>query len=188
MTTRVLSESSWVGLVGNTSKHALHSKHKIMMIAGTFLYRPPGDEMNEVVSHCLPNRKLSVSNLSKQCLEVEICPATLKSQGTEHAILCPTVCSFPLREKCAKLYRKNLGLILKSEDVSSKIRPAQKKWSEAKQSLMRQKHRYSASAFLFLGSNSKPYGWADHCKTAPFNKKTLEKQLQLTCIIMNLHC
>lgn len=112
MTTRVLSESSWVGLVGNTSKHALHSKHKIMMIAGTFLYRPPGDEMNEVVSHCLPNRKLSVSNLSKQCLEVEICPATLKSQGTEHSILCPTVCSFPLREKCAKLYRKNLGLIL----------------------------------------------------------------------------
>src|SRR6218665_353592 len=50
----------------------------IMMVlspkAGSSVFMPPGDEMSEVASHCLPLRQLWVSNLSKvttQWLEVD---------------------------------------------------------------------------------------------------------------------
>src|SRR6218665_646456 len=33
--------------------------------AGSLAFTPPGDEMSEVVSRCLPHRQLWVSNLSK---------------------------------------------------------------------------------------------------------------------------
>jgi len=33
--------------------------------AGSLAFTPPGDEMTEVVSRCLPHRQLWVSNLSK---------------------------------------------------------------------------------------------------------------------------
>src|SRR6218665_1707890 len=33
--------------------------------AGSWAFTPPGDEMSEVVSRCLPHRQLWVSNLSK---------------------------------------------------------------------------------------------------------------------------
>src|SRR6218665_2488863 len=33
--------------------------------AGSLAFTPPGDEMSEVVSRCLPHRQLRVSNLSK---------------------------------------------------------------------------------------------------------------------------
>ena len=33
--------------------------------AGSMAFTPPGDEMSEVVSRCLPHRQLWVSNLSK---------------------------------------------------------------------------------------------------------------------------
>src|SRR6218665_3759028 len=42
--------------------------------AGSLAFTPPGDEMSEAVSRCLPHRQLWVSNLSKvttQWLEVD---------------------------------------------------------------------------------------------------------------------
>jgi len=33
--------------------------------AGSLFFTPPGDEMSEMVSHCLPHRRLWVSNLIK---------------------------------------------------------------------------------------------------------------------------
>ena len=42
--------------------------------AGSLAFTPPGDEMSEVASRCLPHRQLWVSNLSKvamQWLEVD---------------------------------------------------------------------------------------------------------------------
>ena len=37
--------------------------------AGSLAFTPPGYEMCEVVSHCLPHRQLWVSNLSKGALQ-----------------------------------------------------------------------------------------------------------------------
>src|SRR6218665_2386820 len=45
--------------------------------AGSLAFMPPGDEMSEVVSRCLPHRQLWVSNLSQvatQRLEVDSNP------------------------------------------------------------------------------------------------------------------
>ena len=42
---------------------------------GSWVFTPPGDEMSEVVSRCLPHRQLWVSNLSnvsRQWLEVDL--------------------------------------------------------------------------------------------------------------------
>src|SRR6218665_3371645 len=55
--------------------------------AGSLAFTPPGDEMREVLSCCHTHRKLWVSNLSKvatQLLEVDIEPATLQLQSTQH--------------------------------------------------------------------------------------------------------
>jgi len=55
----------------------LHLWQMMMVLcpkAGSWVFMPPGDEMSEVVSHCLPHRQLWVSNLSKvamQWLEVD---------------------------------------------------------------------------------------------------------------------
>jgi len=38
--------------------------------AGSSDFMPPGDEMSEVVSHCLPHRQLCVSNLSKVTVQL----------------------------------------------------------------------------------------------------------------------
>src|SRR6218665_187496 len=37
--------------------------------AGSLAFTPPGDEMSEVVSRCLPHRQLWVSNLSKVAMQ-----------------------------------------------------------------------------------------------------------------------
>jgi len=69
---------------------------KVMMMvlcpkAGSLAFTPLGDEIIEVVSHCLSHRQLWVSNLSKvatQWLE----PETLWLQGTEHTATPPFQC------------------------------------------------------------------------------------------------
>src|SRR6218665_219414 len=47
----------------------IHFLMLLMMVlcrkAGSLAFTPPGDEMSEVVSRCLPHRQLWVSNLSK---------------------------------------------------------------------------------------------------------------------------
>jgi len=37
--------------------------------AGSLAFTPPGDEMSEVVSRCLPRSQLRVSNLSKVVMQ-----------------------------------------------------------------------------------------------------------------------
>src|SRR6218665_190033 len=58
------AQAHWVG-----SKPIRRVMQLIMMVlcpkAGSLAFTPPGDEMSEVVSHCLPHRQLWVSNLSK---------------------------------------------------------------------------------------------------------------------------
>src|SRR6218665_3882994 len=54
--------------------------------AGSMAFMPPGDEMSEVVSCCLPHRQLWVSNLSKvatRWLEVDsnLQPSGCKAQN-----------------------------------------------------------------------------------------------------------
>ena len=41
--------------------------------AGSLAFTPPWDEMNEVVSRCLPHRQLWVSNLSKVATVIQTC-------------------------------------------------------------------------------------------------------------------
>ena len=56
--------------------------------AGSMVFMPPGDEMSEVASHCLPLRQLWVSNLSKvttQWLEVDSNLRPFGLQGREHS-------------------------------------------------------------------------------------------------------
>src|SRR6218665_943803 len=71
----------------------MHSYMMMMMIlcpkAGSLAFTPPGDEMSEVVSCCLPHRQLRMSYLSKvptQWLEVDFEPTTLRLQSTEHTL------------------------------------------------------------------------------------------------------
>ena len=52
--------------------------------AGSLAFTPPGDEISEVVSRCLPHRQLWVSNVSKD--------ATFWLQGTEHTHTPPRPC------------------------------------------------------------------------------------------------
>ena len=51
--------------------------------AGSLAFTPPGDEMSEVVSRCLPHRQLWVSNLSKVGRSTR---APLSSNGFEEAL------------------------------------------------------------------------------------------------------
>jgi len=62
--------------------------------AGSLAFMPPEDEMSEVVSRCLPQRQLWVSNLSKvakQWLEVDLIlrPSGYKAQNIPlHHLIC----------------------------------------------------------------------------------------------------
>src|SRR6218665_1523314 len=70
---------------------SLGSTFTVMMMvlylnAGLLAFTPPGDEMSEVVSRCLPHRQLWVSNLSNvatQWLEVDsnLRPSGCKAQN-----------------------------------------------------------------------------------------------------------
>ena len=53
--------------------------------AGSLAFTLPRDETSEVVSYCLTQRQLWVSNLSKVA-QVRFEPATLWLQGIEHAV------------------------------------------------------------------------------------------------------
>ena len=58
-----------MGIVGVLKEVALPFGEKfvpsLMMMTMMMTLTPPGDEMSEVVSRCLPRRQLLVSNLSK---------------------------------------------------------------------------------------------------------------------------
>src|SRR6218665_1902217 len=71
--------------------------------AGSLALMPPGDEISEVVSHCLPHRQLWVSNLSKATahwVEVDsnLRPSGCKAQNIplHHRVLYIVTCTaFP---------------------------------------------------------------------------------------------
>src|SRR6218665_2295459 len=89
----------------------------LCLMAGSLALTPPGDEMSNVVSRCLPRRQLWVSNLSKVATQWFEVDSNLRPSGCKAENIYPYTPTSPPR--IISIFLSEANQILYSNDLAA---------------------------------------------------------------------